>query len=252
MSFLAEAYTDKGNYRSNNQDSMCIMEADTSGGKAGMVIVCDGMGGLAKGEVASGSVISSFVNWFEEELPYCVNSPMQQIAGIWLGRIEELSDKLKQYGARNNLTLGTTFSGMLFLGNQYMWVHVGDSRIYHFQRDKAVQITPDHTVIARELAKGTMTVEEAAHSNKKNKLTQCIGASVTLFPEYGIGTAVSGDAFLLCSDGFYHKLTERELSTSYWKNANTRRSLQKLIKDTVETVISKGEKDNVSAIMLKI
>lgn len=252
MSFLAEAYTDRGNFRSNNQDAVCVMEAETAKGNALMVIVCDGMGGLAKGEVASSSVISAFVKWFEEDFPYYVNSSMQQIQNIWLGKLEEINRKLKQYGSSNELTLGTTFSGMLIVDKQYLWMHVGDSRIYHFTNDRTRQITPDHTVVARELARGTMTVEEAARSHKKNKLTQCIGASRTLTPEYGFGAAMEGEMFLLCSDGFYHKLTEQELSMDYWAGANTGNTLGALVKRTVETVISRGEKDNVSAIMLKI
>ncbi len=252
MSFYVESYTDKGNYRKNNQDSVCIMEADTIAGEALMVIVCDGMGGLSKGEVASGSVITRFVDWFEDEFPKQVNAPLDEIIKTWIRIIENLSNRLKKYGAENDLTLGTTFSGMLFFKKQYFWVHVGDSRIYHFKSEKAVQVTPDHTVVAREVARGTMTPEEAARSDKRNKLTQCVGASKYLSPEYGIGNAVAGELFILCSDGFYHRLTAEELSKAHWDKIVAKKDLKNAVKKTALGVIERGEKDNVSVIAVSL
>ena len=69
MNFLTSSYTDVGTRKKTNQDSMIIMEAATDFGNALFASVCDGMGGLAKGEVASATVIKAFGDWFEKELP---------------------------------------------------------------------------------------------------------------------------------------------------------------------------------------
>ena len=69
MSYLVALHSDKGIVRETNQDSLCVMEANTSAGKILMAVVCDGMGGLAKGEVASAAVVLSLCRWFEQELP---------------------------------------------------------------------------------------------------------------------------------------------------------------------------------------
>lgn len=251
MRYQSEAYSDIGSTRENNQDALCIMEADTCKGKALMAIVCDGMGGLSKGEVASGSVINAFVEWFENDFPNCLqNLALEQIAEKWSAMLYSMSDRLKSYGETNNLTLGTTFSGMLMLDDKYVWVHAGDSRIYRIT-DRMKQLSTDHTVIARELERGTMTLEEARHSNKRGKLTQCIGASKNLDPEIGGGTLKSGEFYLLCSDGFYHKFESEEGQQMLIKKLAEEEPKSFCVNAT-KWVIRQGERDNVSVIVVKV
>ena len=70
MRYMVTADTDVGIAKANNQDSVLIKHASTDIGEVLMAIVCDGMGGLAKGELASATVVKAFSKWFDEELPF--------------------------------------------------------------------------------------------------------------------------------------------------------------------------------------
>mgnify|MGYP004442078317 CR=1 FL=1 len=84
MKFMAIADSDIGIVKDTNQDSLLIKHADTQRGEVLLAIVCDGMGGLTKGEVASATVIKAFSDWFDTELEYELENPdMRVIGGKW-------------------------------------------------------------------------------------------------------------------------------------------------------------------------
>ena len=84
MRFQATADTDKGIVKSTNQDSLLIKHGEYFGGEVLLAALCDGMGGLSKGELASAAVIRQFSRWFEEELPYELeNLDMHVIGDKW-------------------------------------------------------------------------------------------------------------------------------------------------------------------------
>ena len=252
MEYITGACTDIGQIRENNQDAICIMQAQTIKGNVCMAIVCDGMGGLSKGEVASSTVIKAFEKGFEEKLPDLLQDhTLEQIRILWEKELLFWSKRLSDYGAQNQISLGTTFSGMLFIEDQYLWMHVGDSRIYKISDQIVEQMTTDHTVVAREIANGNMTVEEAKHSKLRSKLTQCIGTAKTPEPESGIDFVRPGESFLICSDGCYHKIALEELAVVNSDSYDDERELDKFCRKTIENVMRRGEKDNISVVVVK-
>ena len=95
MRYMATADSDIGISKSTNQDSVLIKHASTDIGEVLMAVVCDGMGGLAKGELASATVIREFAKWFEEELPFELeNLNMQVIGGKWALMLKDLNLKI--------------------------------------------------------------------------------------------------------------------------------------------------------------
>jgi len=252
MNFTTGNYSDIGTTRATNQDSLCVMQAETSVGNVCMAIVCDGMGGLAKGEVASASVITEFARWFEEDLKeFLPEYVLDEIIETWRQKILYLSDRMKEYGMSTKNILGTTFSGILIINNQYVWMHVGDSRIYKMQSQGVMQMTSDHTVVAREVANGNMTLEEAAHSKLRSRLTQCVGASQVLEPEVGKGTLEANTCLLLCSDGFYHRITEEELLELGKRPFQNEVEIDNACREAVKKVMQRGEKDNITVALIK-
>ena len=210
MRYLATADTDVGISKSTNQDSVLIKHASTNAGEVLMAIVCDGMGGLAKGELASATVIREFARWFDEDLVFELeNLDMRVIGGKWELMLKYLNAKILKYGAVKNTSLGTTFSGILFVGNQYVIAHVGDTRIYQIGATMH-QLTTDQTFVAREISRGTMTLEQAKTDKRRNLLLQCVGASNVVEPQIIYGKAERG-TYMLCSDGFRHEITEAEM-----------------------------------------
>lgn len=251
MRYTATADTDVGISKSTNQDSVLIKHASADIGEVLMAIVCDGMGGLAKGELASATVIRAFARWFDEELPFELDKlDMQVIGGKWSLMLKDLNLKILEYGTAHGNSLGTTFSGILFVGNQYVIVHVGDTRVYQIG-SSLNQLTTDQTFVAREVSRGTMTAEQAKTDKRRNLLLQCIGASKTVEPQVICGTVERG-AYMLCSDGFRHEITEAEtyesLNPINFMNKNAMHSNARYL---IEQVKSRNEKDNISVVLIK-
>jgi len=249
--YTATADTDVGISKSTNQDSVLIKHASTDIGEVLMAIVCDGMGGLAKGELASATVIREFAAWFDNVLPYELEKPdMQVIGGKWSLMLKDLNLKILEYGSAHGVSLGTTFSGILFVGNWYLIVHVGDTRVYQIGRSLN-QLTTDQTFVAREISRGTMTPEQAKVDKRRNLLLQCVGASKNVEPQVICGTVESG-AYMLCSDGFRHEISPAEMYESLnpinFMNKNAMHSNARYL---IELVKSRNEKDNISVILIK-
>lgn len=251
MHFTVTADTDIGITKETNQDSLLFKQGTVAGDEVLMAIVCDGMGGLSKGELASATVIRAFSKWFDEELPYELeNLDLQVIAGKWSLILKDLNVKIIEYAQKNDITMGTTFTGVLFVKNQYVLTHVGDTRLYHIS-NQLLQLTNDQTFIARELKKGTLTQEQAKVDKRRNMLLQCVGASENLEPEVMIGQQEKG-AYLLCSDGFRHEISEKEIIESLNPiNLINKETMHANVRYLIELAKQRNEKDNISAILVK-
>lgn len=252
MKFTATADTDIGISKNTNQDSALIKHASVDKDEILMAIICDGMGGLSKGELASSTVIKAFSKWFDEELPFELEAvDMNVIGAKWSLILKELNSKILDYSNKNGFNgIGTTFSGILFVGNQYVIVHVGDTRIYHIGT-LLTQLTKDQTFIAREISRGTLTLEQAKTDKRRNLLLQCVGASKTVEPEVICGQTKKG-AYMICSDGFRHEISENEIYESLNPiNLLNENAMHSNAKYLIEQVKSRGERDNVSVVLIK-
>lgn len=252
MRFIATADTDVGISKDINQDSVMIKHADSALGEILMAVVCDGMGGLSKGELASAFVIRAFEKWFNEELSFELeNLDMKVIGAKWSLLLKELNVKILEYSQKFNGGMGTTFSGILFVGDQYVIVHVGDTRVYHID-SSLTQLTTDQTFIAREISRGTITLEQAKTDKRRNMLLQCVGASKVVDPQIICGKTEKG-AYMLCSDGFRHVITEEEIYESLNPiNLMNKDSMHNNAKYLIEQIKNRAEKDNISVILIKV
>ena len=253
MHFIATADTDVGISKKTNQDSLLVKHASSEKGEIMMAIVCDGMGGLAKGELASATVIRRFNEWFDEELPYeLVNIDMQIIGAKWSLMLKELNVEMLEYCKEHNVAMmGTTFSGILFVDHQYVIVHVGDSRIYSIDSTLA-QLTSDHTFVAREISRGNLTKEQAKTDKRRNMLLQCVGASKVVEPQVLYGNTKKG-VYMICSDGFRHEVSESEIFESLNPiNLINKDTMHNNAKYLIDTVKKRNEKDNISVILIKV
>ena len=252
MRFQATADTDKGIVKSTNQDSLLIKHGEYFGGEVLLAALCDGMGGLSKGELASAAVIRQFSRWFEEELPYELeNLDMHVIGDKWSLMLKVLNKKIIEYGHQGNFTMGTTFTGILIVQDQYVIAHVGDTRVYHIGKSLR-QLTKVQTFVASDVSRGTRTPDQARTDKRRNMLLQCVGASEKLKPEILTGSCEKG-AYMLCSDGFRHEVTEAELYDSLNPtNFVNKNSMHSNAKYLIELVKQRQEKDNISVILIKV
>jgi PPM family protein phosphatase len=254
MEVLTAAYTDIGISKQTNQDSLCLKVAETSLGMVVLALICDGMGGLSKGEVASASVVNTFSDWFDEELPaFLAKNELSNIQYRWEQLIQEQNQKIDEYGRNNNVQLGTTWTALLLIDSKFMLIgHVGDSRVYRIQHKLEV-LTEDQTVVGRDVRSGVLTPEQAKLDPRRNVLLQCIGASRIVEPQFIQGTPVAGEVYMLCSDGFRHMITEDEIYHSFSPQVLVNeRVMEEKAKALVELNKQRKETDNITVLLIKI
>lgn len=255
MKFNVALHTDVGIKKETNQDSLCVKQAETEKGTILLAVVCDGMGGLEKGEVASATMITVFSNWFEQELPTLLGKEtyFEEIRYRWDRIIKEQNQSIGEYGRNNHIQLGTTISAMLILEDgKYLIGHVGDCRIYKITDEDIEILTTDQTLMAREISRGNMTVEQAEHDPRRNVLLQCIGASKIVEPEFVEGIVDPNVCYMFCSDGFRHAVSMKEIGDAFKPMANPNEETMKSnIVKLIEINKERQETDNISAILVK-
>ena len=241
-----------------NQDSMLVLEAQTDRGNILFAAVCDGMGGLSKGETASAAMIRAFEGWFRDDLPALIDQTRagalaeDRLRDQWTCLIEGTSRRIEAYGRELHIELGTTASALLLWGGDYYTLNVGDSRVYLLS-DRICQLTKDQTYVQRELDAGRMTYEESLTDPMRNVLLQCIGAGGAVSPVFSHGKTAAGQVFLLCSDGFRHVISPEEFyQACYPPRMTGEDGMEQSIVDLTRLNMERGENDNISAILVKI
>jgi serine/threonine protein phosphatase PrpC len=254
MEVQLASLTDIGTKKDTNQDSYCLKLAQTDMGKVVFAVVCDGVGGLSKGELASAGVVKAFSNWFEREFPKLYDKTNFHVVKTrWKAILDACNKQISSYGSKTGTKLGTTFTALLITeSGNFLVGHIGDSRVYVY--DKALKVlTDDHTVTGAAMRAGRMTPEEAAKDPRRNVLVQCVGASPELKPDFVSGKVSGKDAYLLCSDGFRNRLTHEELADAMRSVVSGRvSSLKGLLSDLIETCKRRGEKDNITAVVIRL
>lgn len=253
MKFMSAVHSDVGIKKKTNQDSLCLKIANTPSGEIALAVVCDGMGGLKKGELASATIIRTFSEWFETDLPKLLKEGYsnEKVKEQWSKLIKEQNEVIGEYGNNNHLQLGTTLTAMLVKGEDLLIVQVGDSRVYRIT-DTIVQLTEDQTVAQRDIKLGVLKPEDVKKDTRQNVLLQCIGASTVVHPEYVEGKVKSGEVYMLCTDGFRHEISNDEFLGLLSSNIMTNEAImKKSLIDLVELNKKREEKDNITAMLLK-
>lgn len=190
IEFRCAARSDVGLVRSNNQDS----------GYAGpnLLVLADGMGGPAGGDIASSVAIAHLVPLDSDSYPADKMLPLLREA--LMDAHDELSDRSRQ--DKDLEGLGTTCIALMRSGNKLAMVHIGDSRAYVLRGEALTQVTTDHSFVQYLVESGQITPEEAEHHPNKNVVLRVLGDSqADVTPDETIREAVVGDRWLLCSDG---------------------------------------------------
>ena len=253
MNYIISANTDIGIAKSTNQDSLSVKVLNTAVGKLAFAILCDGMGGLDKGEVASASVIRAFDRWVSEELPLLCNGPLDGnvIKAQWERILVEQNRSIKTYGARQGVRLGTTAVILLLSDTKYYVMNVGDSRAYEFGTGMQ-QLTNDQTFVAREVALGNMTPEQAEVDERRSVLLQCVGASEEVYPDFFEGPALQNATYMLCSDGFRHVITPQEIFDKFQPGALLNDGdMNRNTLELIELNKQRMERDNISVVLVR-
>ena len=254
MNYIISANTDIGIVKSTNQDSLSVKKLRTPQGDMVFALLCDGMGGLAKGEVASASVIRAFDRWVSDELSQLCQAPLDGnvLKAQWESILLQQNMAIKNYGARQGVRLGTTAVVMLLTDTTYFVMNVGDSRAYEFVPEGINQITQDQTFVAREVALGHLTPEQAEVDPRRSVLLQCIGASEEVHPDFFVGATRQNASYMLCSDGFRHEITPEEIFEKFRPEALTSDVvMNQNTLDLIQLNKQRNERDNISVVLVR-
>jgi len=238
--------SDVGRIRKNNEDYIkYFIPTDEKELKQNgcLFIVADGVGGAAKGEVAShfaGDTVI-FEYYSSAELP-----PAERLAKAMQNASREIYDHSQKNG--NFTRMATTMVAALILQNNLIVAHVGDSRLYLIREGKIKQLTRDHSVVAEMVRNGAMTEEEARTSKAKNRLSRSIGGEAEVHVDVSTPIPLNlGDRILLCSDGLTRYLDGEDLMAAAQKG-----DVETVTKDLVKFANEHGGVDNISVILLEI
>lgn len=259
MGFLSIVHSDVGIKKNTNQDSVLIKEASTDYGDVMFVVVCDGMGGLAKGEVASAALIRAFSDWFENEFPDILYNRRTEDG---INRIElenelnalviDVNHRIAEHGKQFHVAMGTTAALLLMAEGKYYTMNVGDSRVYRINGGNLLQLTKDQTFVQKEIDQGRMTPEEARNHPQRNVLLQCVGASEVIIPDFSSGEYGKDEIYMVCSDGFRHVITEVEfIKLMNPDKLNTEKEMRDAAIYCTELNKSRQEKDNISVALVR-
>lgn len=190
LEFHYAARSDVGLVRSNNQDS----------GYAGanLLVLADGMGGPAGGDIASSVALAHLVPLDTDS--HTADTMLPLLRDALMDAHEELSDR--SHRDKDLEGLGTTCIALMRSGNKLAMVHIGDSRAYLLRGEALTQVTTDHSFVQYLIESGQITPEEAEHHPNRNVVLRILGDSqADVTPDETIREAVLGDRWLLCSDG---------------------------------------------------
>ena len=196
--------------RSNNQDSLWYKEDK----EKGMWAVADGLGGHHHSEMASAAIIQTVEAVWEKNFTMDYNSLVQQCH-------KEIRQIQKAYSEAGNAA--STLVMARRMGNMFSCAHAGDSRLYYFRGDNLLFRTKDHSIAQMNVNLGEITEKEQRTSPDRNKLYNVIGGNKE--PKAEVREAFlmeEGDAFLLCTDGFWEYLSETEMLIDLLKAASSK------------------------------
>ena len=239
MIFKTVAYTNKG-ARTNNEDSYLIDD--------GIWLIADGLGGHDCGETASEETVSYIRSRWMESKPMDADSLIQLT--------DEANDHLigLQKSQAKYAAMRTTLVFAVTDGRQLRYVNVGDSRFYYFRAGRLIMQSEDHSVPAALVKLGQLSYEDIRSSEDRNKLLKVMGDNETLnlksLPESL--TIKDGDAFILCSDGFWEYVYEQEMEIDLAKSESPKEWMNYMLKRLILRVKDQNDNDNFTAICVII
>ena len=236
------AATDAGG-RTANEDRVHVGELVPSEGAAGFLLaVADGMGGHQRGEVASRIAVESVVAAVGRDPG---PDPAQTLKQAFRQANEAIY--ADSHSDSEDAAMGTTLVAAILRGKYATIASVGDSRAYLIRANALTQITKDHSLIEEEVTRGAISADQARTSPRRNILTHALGQRPKLdtrLPDIFELTLLPQDRLLLCTDGFYDVLNDREYVRTLLEFDPAAAA-----KHLVQLAVERGTADNVSAVV---
>ncbi|MGP8270947.1 MAG: PP2C family protein-serine/threonine phosphatase [Terracidiphilus sp.] len=238
LRIAVSALSDVGCVRTNNEDAFGYDET------LGIYVVCDGMGGMASGEIASARAVAAILNSFAasaaSELPvstrllHAINSANLD---VWEnGQVPE------------NKGMGSTAVVAALDGDRLILGNVGDSRAYILQDDQCVQLTVDHSYINELIRNGMLTIENSQNADlqgMESVITRAVGAAAEVQPDFFSVDLKPGIGVLLATDGLTRYFVQDDLASILAAS-----TFETACSNLIHMAKQRGGQDNITCILL--
>ena len=234
--------TNIGNRRSENQDKYVagrLLNGICFG------FVCDGMGGVKGGEVASG-ILAKYI---EDALFVHNESPSFNHEKTVMSAIEDANSAIYNMGNKKSEYhgMGTTVAGVVIDKNQCTVYHAGDSRVYIVRDGMLALITKDHSVVQELVDTHQITADQALNHPQRNLITRAVGVADDVEIDVAELEVVPGDIILCATDGLTNYVTPADI-VQVLTTDNIFAMPEKLIRKALEN----NSTDNITAVVLAI
>lgn len=236
--------TDKGKIRQENQDSFLI---EKLGGDCLVAVLCDGMGGVQGGRVASELAAKVFAEHLTQRL--------QQMKSRIRLKQHILSSVSHANGIVYNYSffdpaftgMGTTLVAAVCRNGRATVVNIGDSRAYHIARKRVRQITRDHSLVEDMIDRGTLTRAQAKNHPRRNIITRALGVEPEVEADVFELKLSKGERLLLCSDGLSNLVDETQILEQSLAAADP----ETMCRSLMAMALERGAADNVTIVVLE-
>jgi protein phosphatase len=247
MGIRSYGLSDVGQKRKLNEDSFLRDDG------IGFLIVADGVGGHAKGEIASALAVEEAYGFVKRGIP-TIEAYLDEPNDDNLFQLRRLIESAVQsacymvFGLAEQdperRGMSTTVSALLLAEDLGVVAQVGDSRVYRLRYGEAQQLTEDHTLINYKLKHGLITPEEAARAPGKNVITRAVGHRDYVQVDTVECDVQPRDRFMLCSDGLHTYLRDEEVADIMGSG-----SLEAVAQQCIDLANSRGGKDNITVLL---
>lgn len=250
MKLIVGARTDQGLVRPNNEDNFYITE------EKGILVVADGMGGHASGEVASKMAIDIIRDSLN-----AAGGENEPIIGKYNDAYSEVTNQIGSLIRLANMAIyeasqsdsrwqgmGTTLAAVIIDHKKLSIAHVGDSRVYLVRAGDIAQLTDDHTLVYEQVKREIMTKEEADVSKMKNLLTRAVGIRPEVEVDLDELTLADGDILILCTDGLSSMVTDDDILAVVTSTEDPSAACERL----VDMANDNGGQDNITVVVASI
>jgi protein phosphatase len=215
-----------------------------------LLVVADGMGGAAAGEVASDMATKVVYEHLTTEWKVDEESTPQRFAYRLKEAVELANQRIHAYAKEHPELkgMGTTTTAVGILAGHLYLTQVGDSRAYLVRNGSAVQLTKDQSLMQRLVDAGELTEEEAEKSERKNIILQALGPDPRVRVDLTHQEARKGDAVVLCSDGLSGQVKKDEIASVVNHTPDLVDACSKLI----DLANERGGPDNITVIIARL
>ncbi|MGD0480030.1 MAG: protein phosphatase 2C domain-containing protein [Terracidiphilus sp.] len=232
------ALSDVGCVRTDNEDAFGYEET------LGIYVVCDGMGGMASGEVASSHAVAAILNSFAASAASGLPVSTRLLRAINTANL----DVWENGQIPENKGMGTTAVVAALDGNKLILGNVGDSRAYILQDDQCVQLTVDHSYINELIRNGLLTIENAQNADlqgMESVITRAVGVAAEVQPDFYSVDLKPGIGVLLATDGLTRYVVQDAIASILAAS-----TFETACPNLIQMAKQRGGQDNITCILL--